>query len=111
MFDAPEAIQSIGERSRTTLPTQALALMNSPFVRRCAEKLAGRLDKSSLAKAIDDAYRITLTRLPSPAERDRMLTFVQHQAESHGKTSNATDLALADFCQLLLCLNEFVYVD
>jgi hypothetical protein len=41
------------------------------------------------------------------------LAFVTAQAASYqsaGKT-DARDLALADFCQVLLCLNEFVYVD
>ncbi|HND51019.1 MAG TPA: DUF1549 and DUF1553 domain-containing protein, partial [Pirellulaceae bacterium] len=32
MFDAPEPTQSIGERISTTVPTQALAMMNAPFV-------------------------------------------------------------------------------
>ncbi|MGV2340098.1 MAG UNVERIFIED_CONTAM: DUF1553 domain-containing protein [Planctomycetaceae bacterium] len=40
VFDAPEPTQSIGERSITTVPTQALTLLNSPIVRQQAEKLA-----------------------------------------------------------------------
>ncbi len=40
MFDAPEAIQSIGERSTTTVATQSLAFLNSPLVRQRADKLA-----------------------------------------------------------------------
>ncbi len=43
IFDAPEPTQSIGERISTTVPTQALALMNSPLVRQQAEKLAQRI--------------------------------------------------------------------
>jgi hypothetical protein len=114
MFDAPEAIQSIGGRQTTTVATQALALMNSPFVRQRAEQLAQRVQPKSaeeLPKAVDDAYRIALARLPSAAERERMLGYVAQQIESHGKDPKALDLALPDFCQVLLCLNEFVYVD
>ena len=33
------------------------------------------------------------------------------QTESHGKTAAALDQAVVDFCQVLLCVNEFVYVD
>ena len=113
LFDIPEAIQSIGERSRTTVPTQALAFMNSPFVRQQAEKLAARIrtpagDRNSV---IESAYKMTLSRSPTRVERERMGAFLQRQAQSYGNTPQANDRAMADFCQLLLCLNEFVYVD
>jgi len=114
MFDAPEAIQSIGGRQTTTVATQALAMMNSPFVRQRAEKFAQRIrpkTAEALPQAVDDAYRAALTRLPSAAERERMLGYLNKQIESHGKNPKALDLALTDFCQVLLCLNEFVYVD
>jgi hypothetical protein len=113
IFDAPEAIQSIGERPTTTVPTQALAFMNSPFVRQRAEKFAQRIRKPTepLDNAIDQAYRLALTRLPTGTERLRMQAFIEKQAESYGKNPKATDQALIDFCQVLLCLNEFVYID
>ena len=40
-----------------------------------------------------------------------MQSFFQRQAESYGKTPQARDQALTDCCQILLCLNEFIYVD
>ena len=40
-----------------------------------------------------------------------MQAFVEKQAESYGRSPKALDQALTDFCQVLLCLNEFVYVD
>ncbi|MCE9530311.1 MAG: PSD1 and planctomycete cytochrome C domain-containing protein [Planctomycetes bacterium] len=113
IFDAPEPIQGIGERHTTTAATQSLALMNSPFVRQRAEKLAARvLPKSpaGLPQAIDSAYRIALGRLPSDMERERMIRFVESQTGSSAG-SKALDGPLADCCQVLLCLNEFVYVD
>ena len=37
---------------------------------------------------------------------------VKMQREAHkAKANEAHELALADFCQVLMCLNEFVYVD
>jgi len=101
-FDAPEGIQSVGERQTTTGAAQALAMMNSPFVRQRAEKLAQRIAPKSpaeLPQAIEQGYRIVLSRRPSFAERERMVRFVNGQG------------TLADFCQVLLCLNEFVYID
>ena len=114
LFDAPESIQSIGERSTTTAATQALALMNAPFVRQRAEKLSQRVNPTkngSLAQVIEEAYQITLSRLPSGIERQRMQAFIEKQAKSYSPTPKALELALTDFCQVLLCLNEFVYVD
>jgi hypothetical protein len=114
MFDVPEALQSIGERSVTTVPTQSLAFMNSPFVRTAAQKLAARLrpaSEASLSQAIEQAYLIVLSRRPTDAEQQRMHGFIERQAESYGKTPQAREQALVDFCQVMLCLNEFIYLD
>lgn len=112
MFDAPEPIQSIGERSVTTVPTQSLAFLNSTFVRGKAEKLAQRIKPKSqgeLAASIAEAYRTALGRSPTASEADRMLAFVNSQSASYGM--NGIDRAMVDACQILMCLNEFVYVD
>jgi biopolymer transport protein ExbD len=90
MFDAPEPTQSIGERISTTVPTQALAMMNSPFVRQQAERLAQRIrpaPEGALATAIDNAYKIALCRLPATDERDRMLAFIEGQRQAAGGDS------------------------
>jgi hypothetical protein len=105
MFDAPEPTQSIGERVSTTVPTQALALLNSPFVRQQAEKLAARAKAAGDgAAALDRAYQIALARLPSEAERRTLMTLLE-------QSPAMADAALVECCQLMLCLNEFVYVD
>ena len=107
-FDAPEAIQSVGERPATTVATQSLAMMNSPFVRQKAEKLAARvrpMADADLPAAVASAYRIALGRTPADAERDRLVRFVR------GADPAARDAALVDACQVLLCANEFLYVD
>ena len=115
LFDAPEPTQSIGERSVTTVPTQALSMMNSPFVRQQAEKLAARIKPgpdASLTTSIDQGYQIAYNWLPTEAERSHMLTFIEQQRAAIGPdTPETTEKALAEFCQVLLCLNEFVYID
>ena len=40
-----------------------------------------------------------------------MITFIQGQAKSYGSDAKAMNLAVADFCQTLMCLNEFIFVD
>jgi hypothetical protein len=41
------------------------------------------------------------------------VAFIATQLKMHESAlkANAPELALLDFCQVLLCLNEFVYVD
>jgi len=114
MFDAPEPTQSVGERISTTVPTQSLAMLNSPFVRQQAEKLAQRIKPqidTSLAAGIDQAYLVLFARQPSEPERNRLIAFLEQQRAALGTDAAATDKALVEVCQLLLCLNEFVYVD
>lgn len=114
MFDAPEPTQSIGERVSTTVPTQALAMMNSPFVSQQAQKMAARIRPSQdvpLSATVDRAYQTAFSRLPSDTERNRMLAFIEQQRATIGETPDAINRALVEFCQVLLCLNEFVYVD
>ncbi|HWG45457.1 MAG TPA: PSD1 and planctomycete cytochrome C domain-containing protein [Gemmataceae bacterium] len=112
-FDAPEPIQSVGERQATTATTQALMMMNSRLVRLQAEKLAHTVLPASGAdvpQTVEKTYRIVLGRRPGDGERQRMADFILRSAEQ-GKGPKGLETATADFCQVLLCLNEFLYVD
>jgi len=114
LFDAPDAIQSIGKRSATTVPPQALAMMNSPFVRKLSEQFAKRVRpdvKKPLDQTVIDAYLIGLSRQPDTEELQQMLQFIHYQTKSYGDDAPATERAVADFCQLIICMNEFVFVD
>jgi len=114
-FDAPEPTQSIGERISTTVPTQALVMLNSPLVRQQAEKLAKRIAPSPetpMKDAIQAAYRIAFARAPSNNELDEMQSFIESQRKIMGGANPANnDKAFIEFCHTLLCLNEFVYID
>ena len=57
------------------------------------------------------AYRLALARSPDSSEKEAMLAFIKTQADSRKGQANAEELAVRDFCQLLFCSNEFVYVD
>ena len=114
LFDAPDSIQSIGHRNVTTVPPQALAMMNSPFARQLAEKFAKRVRPKAdvpLDKVVSDAYWIALSRDPSETEQSRTVAFVEAQTTSHGGNGPAVDRAVADFCQMMLSLNEFLFID
>jgi hypothetical protein len=116
VFDEPDALQGIGERPTTTIAPQALLLLNNVNVREYARTLARRIaprDESSFEKAIGSAFARTLSRPPTGAEIADGVAFLKQQTDSYASASStsARELALANFCQALMCLNEFVYVE
>ena len=98
----------------TTVPPQALAMMNSPLARQLAEKFAKRVrptPDTRTEQVVEQAYTLALSRPPSEAERQQMANFINTQAASYGDNNKAMELAVADYCQVMFCLNEFVFVD
>ena len=113
LFDWPEHLVSIGRRSSTTIAPQALMLINNPQARACAEGFAKRLANREINEAITYGYRLALSRKPTEDELLTSIKFIENQTESYARAgkSNTHQLSLADFCQALMSLNEFVYVD
>lgn len=110
LFDWPEHLVSIGQRSTTTVAPQALMFMNSPQGRQYAEALAARLSPQT---PIVDAYQRTFGREPTPQEANLAKAFLAQQADVYreAKTTSAGQAALTDLCQTLFSMNEFIYVD
>ncbi|MEQ9379472.1 MAG: DUF1553 domain-containing protein, partial [Pirellulales bacterium] len=114
LFDAPGTMQGIGAREESTVAPQALTLLNSPIIRDFATELANRVAASpdaSLGEMIDQAYMIALARPVTNEERLAMTAFIEQQQELRGTEEDAELLTIRDFCHLLLCTNEFVYID
>jgi hypothetical protein len=120
LFDWPEHLVSIGQRSTTTIAPQALLFMNSPQGRRYAESLAGRvmpvtseMETVDARQSIDNAYHLALGRKATLPEMELSVAFLERQMQEHARQgyTHAAQQALADFCQTLLSTNEFVYVD
>jgi mono/diheme cytochrome c family protein len=116
LFDAPDALQGMDRRPTTTVAPQALLVLNGPTVRGYAEALARRVspqEAAPLPDAVRSAYRIALSREPTAAELQDSVEFLREQIESYraDRRGDARQAALADFCQVLLGLNEFIYVD
>ncbi|HEX4612404.1 MAG TPA: PSD1 and planctomycete cytochrome C domain-containing protein [Urbifossiella sp.] len=79
VFDPADQTLVSVKRDATTVPGQALFLLNSPFVRRQSLALAERVlaEKTDAdADRVRSAYRLALGRSPTPAEVDRALGFV-----------------------------------
>jgi hypothetical protein len=71
-FDFADPSLVVGERNSSTVATQALFLLNDPFVHNQAQAAAKRLLAEQLAgddERLESAFRRTLGRAPSTKER------------------------------------------
>jgi hypothetical protein len=116
VFDAADPSLIVGKRDVTTVPTQALFLMNNPFVLKQAEEMAKRvlaekgLDQSG---RINLADRLALGRLPTDSERTDFAHYIDDYRKSVAAANpkaNAQLAAWTSFCQLLFQSAEFRYV-
>ena len=104
VFDVPDGMQSRGVRELTTVPTQALMLMNNQFVRDQAAHFANRIRKAvgndNLKHIVEEAYWLALSRSPTNEELSSSVELLSTEGQS-----------LENFCHILFTLNEFCYVD
>jgi hypothetical protein len=115
IFDFPEPSETKGMREVTTVPTQALFLMNSPFVidqsKHAAERLlaAGSLtDEQRIARV----YREVLGRMPTPDEVKWSLEFMKVSAvasDTGADPATADNTAWSRLYQALFASAEFRY--
>lgn len=109
-FAAPDV--STPERPRTTVPQQALFLMNSPFVIEQARHVASRAEVAAVEEPsarIRALYQVVLGRAATPDEVHWALQFVgdqSAQSAEEGRLNSWQQLA-----QVLMLTNEFMFVD
>ncbi len=105
-FDFPSPDATSPQRDATTVPQQALFLMNSPFDARCARALLRRAEigrEQQERRRIAQLYPLLYGRPPETEELYLGRQFV------HGGGSAA--IAWEHYVQALLLANEFVFVD
>jgi hypothetical protein len=104
-FDMPRMISdSEAKRFRSTRPTQALLLLNNPFVRTASAALAGRVLEEKggeLDAALEQAYELAFSRKPNGRELEA----------AHRVLSSTSDRqkGLQLFLQAVLASNDFLY--
>ena len=116
VFDAPDGTTPVSERPQTTIAPQALLLMNNQNVREASRQFAIRLRpiaETSLDEAVRLGYLTTVSRTPGIDELASAIDFLRQQKAAYSTTDPNESLtrALVDFCQVLFCLNEFIYTD
>jgi len=110
-FDLADTDNSCPVRFTTTVPTQALAMMNSEFIHTEASALADRLKREhpgDLQAQIKRAFELVLSREPDESEVALSLAFID-ELKSESKLD--PDLALQRFAVGVFSFNEFFYLD
>ena len=108
-FDFANPDTSSQQRFHTTVPQQALFLMNSAFVVEQARNLAQRpeiLASTNVADQVRAAYRVVFQRQPDQAELNLGLKFLSTPLYSNDKLK-----PLEQYAQVLLLSNELMFVD
>ncbi|MFN9602907.1 MAG: PSD1 and planctomycete cytochrome C domain-containing protein [Planctomycetota bacterium] len=113
-FDFANPDMHTPKRSETTVPQQALFLLNHPLPARAAAKLAETLEPAEESNPVSDErfvqslYRRVLQRDPHASEMNRGVRFL-HEASQETSASGLSPRA--QLSQVLLICNEVTYID
>ena len=107
-FDGTDNILSLPERMTTTTPNQALLILNNGWIIERAKKVAANTIPADVnAASVDTSVsRLYLRLFGRPAREDELSTARKFIVQ-------AADLKTQweDYCHVLLCSNEFFYLD
>lgn len=114
VFDFANPDLSIGRRSETTIPQQALYFLNSSFVANHARTIAKNIwienDSENREKAIERVFQTLFQRPPSETELRLGIQFIQKNEEQETSTLGDTEPWTYGVCKLDLdksSLTEF----
>ncbi|HKA08407.1 MAG TPA: DUF1553 domain-containing protein, partial [Gemmataceae bacterium] len=108
--DQADTDNSCPVRYTTTVPTQALGMLNGVFTNEAAAALASwlRTEAADLDGQVRRAIRLTTGRNPSDDEVKKDVAFVHELKE---KANLSDQQVLQQYCLLVLNASEFVYLD
>jgi hypothetical protein len=108
LFDAADPGQCVGMRNVSTIAPQALFFLNDDFVHKQARLLAKRLiadvpndDRGRIRRA----YLVLYGREPDQEELSAAIDLIRRATERN------PDAAWEEYAHVLLCTNEFCFVD
>lgn len=124
VLDLCDSTRTAPQRSVTCIAPQALTLFNGQFVNEQAAHFAQRLQQEAGPEPLHQirlAFRLALSREPTPTEAAHLLAFLRDAAGQPAaprappaKTSpagHAQEQALVQLCRAIFNLNEFAYPD
>jgi len=110
-FDVPDTDTPCAVRVSTTVPTQALGMLNSKFLNEQASKLAARLQRErpdDVKGQVARAIRLTAGRRPHGGEVNDDVAFIEQLTKEEELSHEDV---LRHYTLLILNTNEFVYLD
>jgi hypothetical protein len=112
LFDAADPVGIVEKRINSTVAPQALFLMNHPFALAQSRALAERaaLQSQDERKVLDWLYLNLYSRPPNDREMEIGLA-AMGVARKNGPEGASISAAWEPYCQVLLCANEFIYLD
>jgi hypothetical protein len=115
-FDYVETANHIEQRPTTTVPHQALFLLNSPIVHNQANAVAKKLtaEFETPDARLRALFRMLYARQPTEAELNRSLHFLDTAAIQLEGVSDPLERSVQTWsalCRSLMAANEFVYID
>ena len=122
VFDQPVMEVNCLQRRTSTVATQALTLLNSPSLIHLSEQFADRLLLNGSTNLVRRAILIAFSREPTKEEELYMSDFLNSQTRQYqqeivsdstvsSNSETSEHRAVSDLCQMLLCSNEFIFVD
>jgi hypothetical protein len=101
-FDMPLPVTTRGQRDVTTTPSQAITMLNAPFVRYQAKTWAEEHGGQPTGESLRQLVRHAFTRPPEPEELRTLTEF--HRANGGGVPG------LTEIAHLVFNMKEFLYV-
>jgi len=120
VYDQPDLNVTCEKRAVSTVPTQALTMLNNEFMLIQAAHFAERVMKEAgkdQHEQVKAMYRIAFSREPNQKELDTNAAFLKKQfdremAQGGSVTAESAGLsALTDLAHVTLNLNEFMYIE
>ena len=112
-FDTPIPFSTVGRRTVSNVPAQALILMNDPFVHLQAGLWAKRVvaQGGTTEERISGMYLSAYGRPPSATEKRSCLDFLDRQAQLAGGIGSRREVAAwADLAHMLFNVKEFIFL-
>jgi Protein of unknown function (DUF1553)/Protein of unknown function (DUF1549)/Planctomycete cytochrome C len=109
-FDYPLPTTTAGRRSTSTVPSQALMLMNNEFVAAEAAKWAERTLKryTDFDARLEDMFLRAYGRPPDAADRTQIAEFLGRQSTRYAE--NGEQQAWSDVAHVIFNSKEFIFV-
>jgi hypothetical protein len=112
-FDYPINFSTNGRRVVSTVPEQAMTLMNDPFIVQQSERWAGRAlaePGKTFEQRVDALYQAAFSRSPSDAELRHAMAFLKEQKGRYGCEIDDPK-TWTDLCHVLINVKEFIFIE